>query len=245
VEKLQSIRFAALLGVATCLAGLAGAEEPKPSPTPITWELQVNITEPARIDVDTGHGARTYWYVIYTVTNNNGQDVAFHPDIARVSEIDSEIPAEEAELRPEEAASLTTDPAMVGAHPKIYEAIRQRHARTHPFLVTPVKAIGTLLQGKDNARTGVAIFPELNPRVSRFTIYFGGLSGETVTRPNPLYDPRRASRAGKSSDTEDDIASQKVFVLQKTLAIPYTLPGDPGTRRTATPARGKMDWVMR
>ena len=44
---------------------------------------------------------------------------------------------------------------------------------------------------------------------------------------------------------EDDPALQRVFVLQKTLAMPYTLPGDVNSRRAATPVLGKMEWVMR
>ena len=238
--KHLSIAWIAALPALWAVAAVA--DEPKPNPTAVSWELQVRTTEPARIQVDTGGGPRTYWYMIYTVVNNNGQDIPFHPDIERVSEIDSEVPADQAEARPHDASRIITDPSMVGAHPKIFEAIQQRHARTHPFLVTPVKAIGTLLQGKDNARTSVAIFPELDPRVSRFTIYFGGLSGETITRKNPLYDPRRAAKAPADKDA---IENEKVFVLQKTLAMPYTLPGDVRTRPTATPALGRLDWVMR
>ena len=233
------------------LAGLcavsfvAQAEEPKPAVTPVSWELQVKTTVPQRITADGGRGTKTYWYILYTVVNNTGEDVPFHPDIVRANEIDTETPEDQAGKNPQAASSLTIDPAIVGAHVNLFKAIQTRHAKTHPLLVEPVKAIGTLRQGADNAITSVAIFPDLDPRVNRFTIYFGGLSGERISRPNPLYDAKKAAEAKARGAAENDPALQKVFVMQKTLAMPYTMPGDLNTRRFATPALGKMEWVMR
>ena len=229
--------FAAIFACGSLLT----AEEPKPSPTPTNWELQVKSTTPMRITAD----GKTYWYMIYTVVNNSGEDVPFHPDIVRTNDIENETPDEVAVKTPQASASMTVDPAIVGPSPSLYNAIKQRHAKTHPLLVTPATAIGTLRQGKDNAVTSVAIFPDMDARVSKFTIYFGGLSGERIMRPNPLYDAKAAAAAKARGAAADDPALQRVFVLQKTLAMPYTLPGDTSTRRTATPVLGKMDWVMR
>lgn len=217
------------------------ADELKPSPTPVHWELQVKSTTPMRINAD----GRNYWYIIYTVVNNTGEDVPFHPDIVRANEINTETPDEVALKSTQGTASLTIDPAIVGPNMRLYDAIRTRHAKTHPLLVTPVNAIGTLKQGADNAVTSVAIFPDMDSKVSRFTIYFGGLSGERIIRPNPLYDAKAAAAAKARGAKDDDPALQRVFVLQKTLAMPYTLPGDVSTRQAATPVLGKMEWVMR
>lgn len=218
----------------------AGAEtlhaQPQPLATPVAWELSLQPSPIARISVDTARGRENYWYMIYTVTNNTGQDVEFHPEIVRVSEIENETPEDKAIARPETAPRLMVDPAIIGLDARVFGAIAQRHAKTNPFMVTPVKAIDRLLQGRDNARTSVAVFPELDPRVSKFTIYFGGLSGERITRPNPKYDPRRPS---------DEKENPKLFVLQKTLSMPYTLPGDVRTRGAAVPVLGRMTWVMR
>ncbi len=217
------------------------ADELKPSPTPVHWELQVKSTTPMRINAD----GRNYWYFIYTVVNNTGEDVPFHPDIVRANEINTETPDEVALKSTQGTASLTIDPAIVGPNMRLYDAIRTRHAKTHPLLVTPVNAIGTLKQGADNAVTSVAIFPDMDSKVSRFTIYFGGLSGERIIRPNPLYDAKAAAAAKARGAKDDDPALQRVFVLQKTLSMPYTLPGDVSTRQAATPVLGKMEWVMR
>lgn len=214
--------------------------EPAPSPIPTAWELTLQPATPSRIQVD----GRTYWYLLYTVINNTGQDVDFHPEIVRVNEIESELTAEQAAAKPDQAPGVTIDPAIVGVPTRVYQAIAGQHARTHPFLVTPVKAISRLLQGKDNAVTSIAVFPDLSPRVSKFTIYFGGLSGEKIAKANPVYSSRQpAADAGKSATGDE--ANPKLFVLRKTLAMPYTVPGDANTRRTAAPVLGRMTWVMR
>ena len=124
-------------------------------------------------------------------------------------------------------------------------------------------AIGKLLQGKDNARTSVIVFPDLDPKVSKFTIYVTGLSGETKTMPNPAYNPKaggsdtkKPAAEKKTGDGEkkagaaapgapDDEKNPQFFVLRKTLAFQYTMPGDPATRKTATPKLDRMTWVMR
>jgi hypothetical protein len=228
-------------------AALAVAEEPKPSPTPIAWELTFKPAPLERIQVDLGKGPETFWYMIYTVINETGQDVDFFPEVVRVSEIDGGAPEAVAAAKPEQGLGMIIDPALVGGHPKIYEAIKQLYGKTRPFMVPPVEAIGRLLQGKDNARTSVFIFPELDARVTKFTIYFGGLSGEKVSIPNPKYDPRRAIAKDKKADAKpaEDRDNPQYFVLRKTLAMPYTLPGDAKTRRSAAPAAGTLSWVMR
>lgn len=208
------------------------AEEPEPNPTPVAWELQFTSTRPERITV----GGRTYWYVLYKVTNNTGEDVPFHPEIVRVEEIESEVPADKAKQESQKASKITVTPSIVGLDRGVYGAIKKRHEKTYPFLVHPVDAIGTLRQGADNAITSVAVFPEMDSRVSKFTIYVGGLSGEQIVRANPLFDPKKPA---------DEESNPRVFVMRKTLAMPFTLPGDTRTRATATPKLGRMEWVMR
>ncbi len=232
----RKVVVSVLLLVAVAILAPRAAAEPTPSATKVAWELSFQPAQLMKISVDMGSGPANYWYMVYTVTNNTGQDIDFHPEIVRVSEIENETPADKAAAHPETAPTIKVDPAIVGVDARVYSAISQRHSKTHPFMVTPVKAIDRLLQGKDNARTSVAVFPEMDARVSKFTIYFGGLSGERTSRPNPKYDARKGS---------DSAENAKLYVLQKTLAIPYTLPGDVRTRGAAIPAVGRMNWVMR
>lgn len=231
---ISSIAWCAVMAAGLIHAGIAQAE-PQPSPVPTAWELTLQPTEPTRIVVDLGGVKKTFWYFLYTVTNNTGQDVDFHPEIVRVSEIETEATASQAQKTPDQAPRITPEPAIIGLDSRVFKAIAERHQRTHPFLVAPVKAIERLLQGRDNARTSVAVFPDLDPRASKFTIYFGGLSGEQTSKPNPTHNPKKA-------ESEDN---PRFFVIRKTLAMPYTIPGDERTRTTAIPVLGRMTWVMR
>lgn len=217
---------------------------PEPSQIPVAWELKFEPSQPLRIQVDTGKGMKNFWYVLYTVVNNTGEDIDFHPEIVRISEIETEAIPNQPNGRTDVPPQIMVDPAIVGVNAKLFAAIAQRHARTHPFLVSPVSAIGKLLQGKDNARTSVAVFPEMDPRASRFTIYFSGLSGEIISRPNPRFDPRRPVTNINGHEAGED-ENPRFFVLRKTLAMPFTLPGDIRTRAVAMPVLGKMEWVMR
>lgn len=209
---------------------------PEPAPAPVSWELQFEPTIPYRITAPTKHGTKTFWYFLYKVTNNTGEDRLFHPEIVRVNEIASEVPADQAKQRAAEASKMTVDPSMVGLERGVFEAIKKRHEATHPFLIHPVDAITELRQGGDNAIASVAVFPEMDPRVSRFTFYVSGLSGEQIIRPNPLFDTTKPA---------DEESNPRVFVLRKTWSMPYTLPGDVKTRRYANPKLGLSEWVMR
>ncbi len=232
---------AALIALTLAIATARGT--PEPSPTPEKWELKLEPAPPMRIQVGGGSSGGVYWYMLYKVTNHTGEDREFHPEVVRVCEIASEVPADQAAANPTKAAKITVDPAIVGVPSPVFKAIQKLHAKTHPFLVQPYDAISRLRQGDDNAITSVIVFKKLDPRVSKFTIYFGGLSGETKALPNPAYNPKldaKSKTIGGDNDT-----NPKFFFLRKTLAMPYTLPGDPNTRRHATPALGRMKWVMR
>lgn len=230
--KASRIMAIGLTSVLLCALSATAFADPEPSPTPVSWELKFESTRPERITV----GGRTYWYLVYKVTNHTDEDVAFQPDIVRVEEIESEVPADKAKQEAQKASKITVTPAIVGLNRNVFNAIKKRYKSTYPFLVHPVDAISTLRQGKDNAITSVAVFPEMDPRVAKFTIYVGGLSGEQIVRPNPTFDPK------KPADPENN---PRVFVMRKTLAMPYTLPGDTRTRSSANPKLGRMEWVMR
>ncbi|MEE8170007.1 MAG: hypothetical protein V3T70_05615 [Phycisphaerae bacterium] len=211
--------------------------EPRPSPAPIEWELQFTFQDPKRIVVKLPgeEKPRTFWYLLYRVTNDTGEERDFMPLIERVEEIESEATAEQATADPDRAPRIRVTPSLIGLDPLVYRAIRTRHAKTHPFLVPPVEAIGRIKQGRDNAIDSVAVFEDLDPRVNLFTIYFSGLSGERRRIPNPQF------RSGQ----DDHADSPRYFVIQKTLAIPFRMPGDARARRTVAPVLDRLHWVMR
>jgi hypothetical protein len=216
--------------------GATGADAPvgvgpQPSPTPISWELEFSFLDPKRIEVQLpGHAQpEVYWYMVYTVTNKSRTSQRFFPMFEIVTE----------DLRVYE-----TD---FDISPLVFDAIRERHRVTHPYLVSPTKAIGALLSGEDNARESVAIWRQVDLTQNNFTVYVAGLSGETRFMANPVYDPERPETVTTvlSGREREITVNPRFFTLRKTLEISYNLPGSPQSRRAAIPERTGVRWVMR
>lgn len=159
----------------------------------------------------------TYWYVLYEVTNKSGQDVQFFPSSRLVTDTLQEV------IGGENVGSL------------VYDAIAARHKRQYPFFAPPTKITGLLLQGEENARASAMVFTAFDPNAAGFTIYASGFSGEVSRLRNPAFD---------QSQAESD-ANPRSFLLQRTLSITYSLPGDASTRAQAVPIRRNREWVMR
>lgn len=214
---MRKIVLLTIVATVTCLAW----GYPKPSIVATAWELDFKFRDIRRITLDVpGQGRRTYWYMVYTVTNDTGRDVAFHPECTLVTD------------------QLKAYSSEVGVHPAVIKAIKARYENTYPWLEHPREPVGKLLQGKDNARDTIAVWPDFAPKTSEFTIYVGGLSGEVTTVPNPMF----------VRGTSDPKKVPEKFVLRKTLYIQYALPTDPASRNRTDPARSgrpPIGWVMR
>ncbi len=207
---------------------------PEPSPNPVSWEFEYKFLDPRRLEIQVPGADRpeVYWYMVYTVTNTSRRSQRFFPMFQLVTE----------DLR-----VFDTD---VGISPLVFDVIRERHKVTHKYLVEPIKAIGALLSGDDNARESVAIWRDRDLTISsnNFTIYVAGLSGETRFVRNPAYDPKQPETrkiSGQDGREAEIVANPKYFTLRKTLEIRYTLAGSPRVHRTVEPERGEVRWVMR
>ncbi len=218
------VSWTKMTGIMIGLIGLIGSLPamgiPKPSPVPVDWELDFKFQDLKRITISVkGHKPQTYWYMIYTVTNNTGRDVVFHPEFTLVTNRLQELKS------------------MVNVDPEVFTRIQCEYKATYPWLEHPSKVIGKLLQGKDNARDSVAIWPDFDPKASGVDVFVGGLAGEIMAVPNPAYKP------GKSNP--EKVPPQ--FVLRKTLQIRYVLPNDPANRNRTSPSRSNqaLEWVMR
>jgi hypothetical protein len=70
-----------------------------------------------------------------------------------------------------------------------FDVIRQIMERLeNPFLQEQVSMLGLLLQGEENAKEGLVVWPASTLDVDRLTVYMSGFSGETATIEVP--DPR-------------------------------------------------------
>lgn len=206
-------------GLVLGLVQPVSAEVPKPSVVPRGWQLGFEFQDLERITVvlPGDKHPTTFWYLLYTVTNNTGADVEFYPSFHLVTE------------------TLRVVDGGDSISPSVYDAITSREKKSYPFFRNPLRMCGKLLQGPDNARISAAVFRDFDPEANSFTVYVAGLSGEIIRLSNPAFDP----------GTPETHENPRFFVLRKTLAISYDLPGDPETRRGATPVRRGTDWVMR
>ncbi len=208
------------------------ADRPKPSPIAIAWEIEFKFVDLQRIEIksrETGE-MEIYWYMVYTATNLSDRAQHFFPMFKIVTE------------------DLTATESDMGLDPLIFKAIKERYRKTYPYLVPPIKAIGNLMSGDDNARESVAIWPQIDLDVNNFSVFVAGLSGERRFMRNPQYDsskPETVVVTDAAGQKRERTVNPKFFTLRKTLEIPYHLPGSPDTRGRSEPRRGQPRWIMR
>jgi len=198
---------------------LAAPPSPTPSVSGAPWQLDFEFHDPQRITVRLPGDARetTYWYLLYQVTNNTGVDVQFYPSFRLVTD------------------SLQVIDGGAEVSPRVYDAVAARHKGDYPFFSPPNKVSGLLLQGAENARSSAVVFRTFDESADSFTIHVSGLSGAIERIPNPVFN-------NQAPETEEN---PRFFILRKTLAITYEIPGDPGSRSRAVPVRRNREWVMR
>ncbi len=146
---------------------------PEPSPVATRWEFSFDNGPLRLVWIDSGSGARPYFYLTYKVTNFWGEDLLFAPDV-----------------------QLTTDTGVVqDSGTGISSAVTQQvlEMLDNPFMESPINMLSTILQGPEHAREGVVIWEAQDLDVDEVSVYFSGLSGETepyvVGRDTD--DPRR------------------------------------------------------
>ena len=179
---------------------------PKPSPYPKSWELKFEHGKPTRIVVQIPGSVvpQAYWYMTYTVTNETDKEQLFLPtfDMAledgRIIRNDFKIP------RP------------------VFDSIKKREGMR--FLEQAAAIGGELRLGPDQAKDGVAIWPEAALRMGRFSIFVTGLSGEAATVKGP--------------DGKD-------VILRKTLQLNYLIRGDEVYPGEDEVNENPSEWVMR
>ena len=191
---------------------------PKPSPYPITWQLNFDYNMPRRVVVTTPgtQVSQAYWYITYTIANLSSDDQKFLPIFQLMTE-DGQV------IRSDDRIPNTVLDTI---------RVRERNSRLQPIH----QIAGTLRIGEDQGKEGVAIWREPNPRMGRFSIFVGGLSGESVI----LKDDK-----GNVVMKKDKDGKQQPVVLHKTLQLAYHMAGD-----EKLPGNDVVDftgesWVMR
>lgn len=139
---------------------------PEPEAVPRRWQLRIDPGDLRIATLDTpGVGERAYLYFTFKVTNNSGEDRDFAPSF-----------------------ELATDTGFVvrsgrGVPHAVIQQLLQRIG--NPFLLDELSVQGRLLQGDENAREGLVIWPAPDLQASEYTVFASGFSGETKTVSKP------------------------------------------------------------
>lgn len=212
--------FARLVIPAIALSGLAAGAgllalpattlaAPEPDPVPKRWEL--NITPgPLRVmTVDTPEtGPRSYFYFTYKAVNNSGDDLLFAPSFQlSTDEGDLLSPGRDVPL-------AVTD-----------EILRRLD---NPFLKDQINVIGQIMQGEENAKEGLVVWPVPDFDVNQIAIYCRGFSGETKSITVPLAD-----------------GGARQITFSKQYMLRYSVPGEIDPNSPEPFQVTERRWIMR
>lgn len=183
---------------------------PQPEPVPTKWEFDFQPAElrVAFIDAD-GTGDKPYFYLTYKVTNYSGRDRILAPSFTMAND---------------QGGLINSGGVPTAVTRTLLDRLE------NPFLEDQLGIVDVLLQGADNARFGLVIWPAQDLDVDTVTVFAAGFSGE-----NTVYhttDPRTGLR--------------ERHILRKTRAITYALPGNLASSRGVEPLTVQgAAWVMR
>lgn len=189
--------------IALLIAFGAMADYPKPAPVPYRWELEFEPGQ-LRLYKDQANGG-AYWYFTYTVTNRTGADQLWAPkfvlftDAGEILESGRNVPTK-----------VTEDiMALLG----------------NDLLEDQNEAIGDIMQGRENAKEGLVIWPVNRLDVNEMSLFVAGISGETARVKNPV--------------------NGEEIILRKTLQRDYLVPGNAADRGSKPVELVQQIWVLR
>jgi hypothetical protein len=191
-------------------ASTAVAVPPEPDPVPRRWQLDVEAGPLRVTSVEDGErGTQSFYYMTYKVTNNSGGDVLFAPAFDL----------------------MDTGGVLVRSGRDVSAEVTRKILATldNPLLKDQISALGLLLQGPENARQGLVIWPASSLASDELTVYAAGFSGET-----------------RAVETKD-VATGKPLrsLLRKTLMLRYASPGDQDHRGNVTFPMAEKRWILR
>ena len=208
-------RLLFLTVVLTILPVCQAAPTPAIVPGANLWTLGVEYTNPQKILVKVpGQRKRQrFWYIILTMTNKSNGDIPFYP-----------------------RCDLMTDTfKLVQAYRDtrkiVFNKIKKRYKRKYPFLESLEYAGNRILQGEDNTRDMVIIWPDFDLNAKNISLFIAGLSNETAVINHPI--------------VVDENGQPKRIFLRKTLQLDYSIAGDKTLRNKSKLAFKKQNWIMR
>lgn len=199
------------IGACVCLA----APEPAIVPGPDDWTVDVRFEYPQQIMVKLSGETdpRRFWYIIMTLTNRTNRDVDFYPECDLMTDTFQIIPS--------------------GKHvpEAVFEQIKTLYQNRYPFLELVERAGNKILQGEDNAKDIVIIWPDFDAAAKSIKLFITGLSNETVAIAHPT--------------VKDQTGKPTTVFLRKTLELDYKFGGDAVFRSDVKLTLQNKRWIMR
>lgn len=196
-----------------CIAAIAAAfgvaRPPEPDPVPRRWQVDLQPGALRMASVDIGDGPKLYYYLTYKVVNTSGGDVLFAPlfemgtDNGRVLRAGREVPAQ------------------------VTEELLSR--LENPFLEDQISILGLLLQGEENAKEGLVVWPVADMGTDEVAVYGAGFSGETKV----------------ITSVDAATGEPKPYTLRKQLMLRYPTPGDLDGKGSDPLEPGEKRWILR
>lgn len=192
------------------LSTLPALGAPEPAPVPKRWEFDARFStlQITTVSMPEG-GTRAYFYLTFKVTNLSGHDRLFVPSF-----------------------ELATDSGKVyrSGRDVPVSVVRDILDRLeNPFLEDQIKITDTLLQGRENAKDGLIVWPAAELKLEEIKIYAGGFSGETATIEIP----------------DAETGTKTKVVLRKTKELVYRPGGEIDPTREHEIALARDGWIMR
>lgn len=215
--RLRSIMVAAAaMAVAGALppapasAGMFAARAPEPDPVPRRWQLAVEPGPLRLTSIDLpATGPRSYYFFTYKVTNTSAGDLLFAPSF--------DLGTENGDVRRagrDVSAEVTR---------RIVADLENKE------ILDQISIVGMLLQGEENAKEGVVVWPADGLHLSEVSVYAAGFSGET--RQVPMFSPKSGE--------------QVKVMLRKTLMLRYQPPGELRDMAGKPIELVEQRWIMR
>lgn len=207
--RVFALAICVLVGVGASVPS-QGLWAPEPSPLPTRWEFDLAASPLRVISLPGSDGvSRSYYYMTYSVTNRTGADRPFTP-----------------------LWELATDHGVTrrsgeGVPVRVVNHLKEQ--LDLPLLEDQVEILGTLRQGRANARHGLVVWPAHDLRIDELIIYGTGFSGEST----------------RITSTDPETGEELTFVLRKTWMRRHPVPGDLIGVKERDIETGLTRWVMR
>lgn len=184
---------------------------PQPDAVTHDWKFDFKFSKPDTIAVENAEGGVDwYWYMTYTVTNYDYDELFFDPKI----------------VIQDNTGRIVT--ANLGVGTRVFDAVR--NLIENPLLVSPLDVPGRVLKGEDYARQSVIIWKDAKKDIDSFRVFIGGIYGESkvVNDPStgkPIMIPVIDALTGKPKVGKDGEPLMQPLLVHRTRMLRYTTPG--------------------